>query len=117
VTVGSPLMVVLEFCEHGSLERYLKNTEVSTIEKHRFAGDVAEGLGYLESIHVVHRDLAARNVLVSSDRRGKISDFGMSRETDTSEFYQSKGGQVYLVYGSCIQFCLMVSNSLDDSIC
>ena len=94
VTVGSPVMVVLEFCEHGSLEHYLANTDIDLPTQYQFAGDITEGLTYLASINVVHRDLAARNVLISSERRCKISDFGMSRETHMSEFYQSKGGQV-----------------------
>ena len=51
----------------------------------RVAGDCAEGLAYLSSRGFVHRDVAARNVLVSSDRRGKISDFGMSRDTGDSQ--------------------------------
>ncbi len=49
--------------------------------KMMLAGDCAAGLGYLASRGFVHRDVAARNVLVSSDRRAKIADFGMSRET------------------------------------
>ncbi len=59
------------------------------------AGDCAEGLAYLAKRGVVHRDIAARNILVSSERRGKIADFGMSRDTESeSEYYTSKGGAV-----------------------
>jgi serine/threonine protein kinase len=29
VTLGDPIMAVLEYCEHGSLDSYLKKTEVS----------------------------------------------------------------------------------------
>ena len=37
---------------------------------------------YLASLGIVHRDLACRNVLVDRDKILKISDFGLSRETD-----------------------------------
>ena len=58
------------------------------------AGDCAEGLAYLSSHNFIHRDIAARNVLLSSERRAKIADFGMSREAIDSNYYQSKGGQL-----------------------
>ena len=37
---------------------------------------------YLASLGIVHRDLACRNVLVDRKKNLKISDFGLSRETD-----------------------------------
>ena len=95
VTVGAPLMVVIEYCEHGSLDRYLRTQALSEGDRLLIAGDCAEGLTYLASRRFVHRDIAARNVLVSSERRAKISDFGLSRETSgKSDYYRSKGGQI-----------------------
>jgi serine/threonine protein kinase len=94
VTIGEPLLVVIEYCEHGSLNKYLEKHEVDLKTKYMLAADCAEGLAYLSSLKFVHRDIAARNVLVSSERRAKISDFGMSRETSDSAYYHSKGGQL-----------------------
>jgi serine/threonine protein kinase len=36
----------------------------------------------------VHRDLAARNVLLDGDMSPKVSDFGLSRCFDTTEYYR-----------------------------
>jgi hypothetical protein len=94
VTVDTPLMVIIEFCEHGALNRYLERRDTDLKTKFLLAGDCADGLAYLASRNFVHRDVAARNVLVSSEHRAKISDFGMSRETVNSDYYQSKGGQI-----------------------
>eukprot|EP00042_Codosiga_hollandica_P057642 m.856867 g.856867 ORF g.856867 m.856867 type:complete len:1639 (-) comp59640_c0_seq8:47-4963(-) len=94
VTDGDPLLVIMEYCEHGALNRYLQKAKIDAKTRFLLAADCAEGLEYLASLKFVHRDVAARNVLVSSERRAKISDFGMSRETKNSEYYRSAGGQL-----------------------
>lgn len=95
ITMGQPHMIVMEFCEHGSLSSYLKKTPLDLERKNALAGDCAEGMAYLASRGVVHRDLAARNVLVTSDHKAKIADFGLTRDTDgNSEYYNSRGGAI-----------------------
>ena len=37
---------------------------------------------------VVHRDLAARNVLLGENLVTKLADFGLSRDTGESDYYQ-----------------------------
>lgn len=94
VTIGKPMMMVVEYCEHGALNTYLARHGLTVSEHQRlvFAGDCAEGLVYLSSKSFIHRDVAARNVLVSSELRAKISDFGMAREQEETEYYHSRGG-------------------------
>ncbi len=46
---------------------------------------------YLEEQHCIHRDLAARNCLVGPEDIVKIGDFGMSRESDDSEYTVQSG--------------------------
>ena len=48
-------------------------------------------MSYLSSIDIVHRDLACRNILVDEGKVLKITDFGMSRETDEIYVQKSKG--------------------------
>ena len=89
ITVGNPVYVVLEFMEHGSLKEHLEQHDISFEQQLLWAGDCCEGLAHVHSLGFIHRDVAARNVLVSSEMRCKISDFGLARELeddDTCEF-------------------------------
>lgn len=49
---------------------------------------VAEGMEYISSLHLVHRDLATRNCLVATGLIVKIGDFGMSRNVNESDYYR-----------------------------
>ena len=89
---SSSSQVVLEYCEYGALDGLLKRTEVPEEKKLLVAGDCAEGLMYLTERGYLHRDVAARNVLLNSEYRGKIADFGLSRESQDDSYYISRGG-------------------------
>lgn len=39
-------------------------------------------------LQCIHRDLAARNVLVCDDNIVKISDFGLARDLENSDYYR-----------------------------
>ncbi|RWS26336.1 BDNF/NT-3 growth factors receptor-like protein, partial [Leptotrombidium deliense] len=58
------------------------------------ATQIANGMLYLSSQHFVHRDLATRNCLVDKDLIVKISDFGMSRDIYTCDYYKVNGSRM-----------------------
>ncbi|CAB4021380.1 Ephrin type-B receptor 1, partial [Paramuricea clavata] len=98
VTKSTPFLIVTEFMENGSLDKYLKENDgmLNQLQLLRMARGVASGMEYLAGMNFVHRDLAARNVLVNENLICKVADFGLSRDLDNTEDseYESQGGKI-----------------------
>ncbi|XP_067279364.1 tyrosine-protein kinase JAK2a isoform X2 [Pseudorasbora parva] len=75
------LRLVMEFLPFGSLRDYLsKNRErFDNMKLLLYASQICKGMDYLASKRYVHRDLATRNILVESEFRVKIGDFGLTK--------------------------------------
>lgn len=79
---GQPLWVVSEMVKNGELFNAIKRKKLTPFQKTKIAFEIAEGMEYLHSKHVIHRDLKTGNVLLDGDTP-KITDFGYAR-TDLS---------------------------------
>eukprot|EP01117_Protostelium_nocturnum_P005639 TRINITY_DN2038_c0_g1_i1.p1 TRINITY_DN2038_c0_g1~~TRINITY_DN2038_c0_g1_i1.p1 ORF type:complete len:1760 (-),score=518.87 TRINITY_DN2038_c0_g1_i1:119-5398(-) len=80
-----PLSLITEFAEKGGLYDYLRRHTVSDEMKMSFIHGIAKGMLHLHLEKVIHRDMAARNVLLNRFLEPKVSDFGLSRETQSIE--------------------------------
>eukprot|EP00056_Hartaetosiga_gracilis_P002149 m.51198 g.51198 ORF g.51198 m.51198 type:complete len:379 (+) comp10932_c0_seq5:291-1427(+) len=93
-----PMMLLVELAEHGNLRDYLRTQRekggLDEREMVDFAVQIANGMSFLESKGIVHRDLAARNVLVCEGPQLKISDFGLARNLNGQEEYQTKSNKL-----------------------
>ncbi|KAM6961068.1 insulin-like growth factor 1a receptor [Aplochiton taeniatus] len=101
VSQGQPTLVIMELMTRGDLKSYLRSQrkENSTSQvlpplkkMIQMAGEIADGMSYLNANKFVHRDLAARNCMVAEDFTVKIGDFGMTRDIYETDYYR-KGGK------------------------
>ncbi|XP_031565841.1 fibroblast growth factor receptor 4-like isoform X2 [Actinia tenebrosa] len=106
-TRGDPLMLIVEFCEYGDMQSYLRHCrgiedkyyqqiyqvpveKLSSKDLLSFSIQVARGMAHLASMKVVHRDLAARNILIDNRKVCKVSDFGFARDIYVEDHYTRK---------------------------
>ncbi|KAL6097012.1 jak2 [Pungitius sinensis] len=75
------LRLIMEYLPFGSLRDYLlKHKERFDRNKLlQYASQICKGMDYLGTKRYIHRDLATRNILVESEMRVKIGDFGLTK--------------------------------------
>jgi serine/threonine protein kinase len=86
---------VMEFAEHGTLERFIREKNFLPEARARFYfSQIVCVLEYLHNeMHIAHRDLTAGNVLLDRYDNVRVIDFGLSNEfTAENPFLSSKCG-------------------------
>lgn len=82
---GNELMLVYDYMPNGSLNRWIFDRPATVLgwkQRRRVLADVAEGLNYLHhgwDQVVIHRDIKSSNVLLDSEMRGRVGDFGLAK--------------------------------------
>lgn len=79
----------MDFCEGGSLAQLIQRRKaagqpVEDSELWRLAWDVAAGLDFLHSHHIMHLDIKPDNLYLTADGTCRIGDFGLAIANDDS---------------------------------
>uniref|UniRef100_A0A1A8D010 Tyrosine-protein kinase n=1 Tax=Nothobranchius kadleci TaxID=1051664 RepID=A0A1A8D010_NOTKA len=75
------LRLIMEYLPFGSLRDYLikHKDHIDSQKLLHYALQICKGMDYLGTKRYIHRDLATRNILVESEMRVKIGDFGLTK--------------------------------------
>jgi hypothetical protein len=79
---SEPPYYVMEYMENGSLEDLLRAQRPSVPEAVALFREVAVALVHAHDKGILHCDLKPANILLDSDRRPRLADFGQSRLTN-----------------------------------
>ena len=94
---AEPFCLIFEYMDLGDLNNYLRKTAISCSRSSSsltskqlvdMAINIAGGLEYLSVHRFVHRDLATRNCLINEKLFVKISDFGLSKDVYSRDYYK-----------------------------
>ena len=75
--------IVFEYVEGETLKQRISRVgALDTQEALAYAIEVARGLTVAHARHLVHRDIKPQNILIDSEGRAKLTDFGISRQLE-----------------------------------
>jgi tetratricopeptide (TPR) repeat protein/predicted Ser/Thr protein kinase len=87
----------MQFIEGVSLDKALHDKKKYGITQHKtleILRDVADALHHAHTRKVIHRDVKPGNVMLDSNMRPYVTDFGLAKQTKISDRSISKTGQI-----------------------
>ncbi|KAL7271286.1 mitosis inhibitor protein kinase swe1 [Rhizina undulata] len=94
------LYIQTEFCENGSLDKFLEqHGDKGRLDEFRVWKVIVElclGLQHIHDSGFIHLDLKPANVLITFDGTLKISDFGMATRWPASSELEREGDREYI---------------------
>ena len=82
---ANTLYLVMDYVDGLPIDVYCREHELGVNDRLRLVADLCEAVDYAHRSLVIHRDIKPANVLVDSNGRPRLLDFGISRLLDTSD--------------------------------
>lgn len=115
-TSGYKFVIVMEFSENGDIEeeiekRKLRRAPWSENELQTHMKQLIDAFAYLQDNNLTHGDIKPKNLLLTSDGKIKIGDFGESKQS-----MQALVTRTYQVTGTVIYFSPLLFSAYLDII-
>ncbi len=92
---GDIAFLVMEFIAGDDLKHHLDKGDLYSLEQTLgIMGDLLSALNYAHSQSIVHRDIKPANLLIETNGRVKLTDFGVARIQDSGEATRTQGSMV-----------------------
>ncbi len=90
--------IVMEYIEGITLKTYIeKKGQLSFKEAVSIAIQVAKGIEDAHKHHVIHRDIKPQNIMISTDGKVKVTDFGIARAASSETINSEVMGSVHYI--------------------
>lgn len=88
--------IVMELVEGITLKEYIKNKgRLSAREATSIALQISAGLEAAHNNGIIHRDVKPQNIMISTDGKVKVADFGIARAATTNTINSGVMGSVH----------------------
>ncbi|MCI8893073.1 MAG: Stk1 family PASTA domain-containing Ser/Thr kinase [Lachnospiraceae bacterium] len=88
--------IVMEYVEGITLKGYIEKKRVLTYkEAVSIAIQVGKGIEAAHNKNIVHRDIKPQNILISTDGKVKVTDFGIARAVNNNTIHTDVMGSVH----------------------
>lgn len=73
--------MIMEYVEGSTLDQLINNNKkIPVLESVHIVSEVCLALEYIHSNNIIHRDIKPSNIIIDSDRKVKLMDFGVIRD-------------------------------------
>jgi len=87
-TYGKDFYISFEYFDSLNLRQTIQKRKLDDEQKIHLTRQLFRGLGYAHQNHIVHRDIKPENILVNTENRLKIADFGLALVLDEDQITQ-----------------------------
>lgn len=88
--------IVMEYIEGITLKTYIeKKGQLSFKETVSIAIQVGRGIESAHNKHIIHRDIKPQNIIISTEGKVKVTDFGIARAASTNTINSDVMGSVH----------------------